>query len=150
MRHGCFALVLLAAALMLPAGCQDKSKDPQLTLDDPDAARDARPDGEPEVRDLDSLSPPPAAADEPGEEGRFAAEPREQPLIRVVEPVEPAPPAEPKRRMHVVQPGDTYFSLAKRYLGDGRRWREIQDLNGYPPSRIPVGAELEIPAEGSR
>lgn len=28
-----------------------------------------------------------------------------------------------------VQRGDTYWSLAERHLGDGRRWKAIQDLN---------------------
>lgn len=30
---------------------------------------------------------------------------------------------------YVVERGDTYWSLAERFLGDGNRWGVIQDLN---------------------
>ena len=32
-------------------------------------------------------------------------------------------------RRHVVRPGDTLWSLAVTYLGDGQRWRDILQLN---------------------
>lgn len=50
-------------------------------------------------------------------------------------------------RTHTVQRGDTYYSLARQYLGTGRRWREIHEANpSYPPTKLPVGAVLTIPA----
>lgn len=47
---------------------------------------------------------------------------------------------------HVVQLGDTLWALARRYLGDGRRWTEIADSNGVlDPRKLQVGQELVIP-----
>jgi nucleoid-associated protein YgaU len=45
--------------------------------------------------------------------------------------------------------GDTLFSLSARYLGHGRRWREIAQLNGisdFAASRLPIGKAIQIPA----
>ena len=40
-------------------------------------------------------------------------------------------PAEnpPKARTHTVVSGDSLWAIARRYLGDGNRWREIYNLN---------------------
>lgn len=47
---------------------------------------------------------------------------------------------------HIVEEGDTLWSLAVRYLGDGKRWPEIQQLNdGVNPAKLPLGKELKIP-----
>lgn len=46
--------------------------------------------------------------------------------------------------------GDTYVGLAKAYLGDGERWREIWDLNRalHPnPSVIGAGQVITMPAD---
>jgi nucleoid-associated protein YgaU len=51
---------------------------------------------------------------------------------------------------HQVGKGDSLYSLAKRYYGDGNRWRVIRDANpqlgrtGTPPLKL--GAKLVIPA----
>jgi hypothetical protein len=61
-------------------------------------------------------------------------------------PVPPPPP--PPQRTHVVQPGDTLRTIAARFLGDGRRWREIFEANRDKianPDIIRVGTELVIP-----
>lgn len=50
-------------------------------------------------------------------------------------------------RTHVVQRGDTLGTIAERYLGTSRRWREISELNKLSdPDRLLVGATLKIPA----
>jgi nucleoid-associated protein YgaU len=49
---------------------------------------------------------------------------------------------------HIVQKGDTYFALARKYYGDQSKWKKIYDANKdrYPDkNKIPVGAELTIP-----
>jgi 5'-nucleotidase len=49
---------------------------------------------------------------------------------------------------HIVQKGDTYFALARKYYGDASKWKKIYEANRarYPDKdRIPVGAELTIP-----
>ena len=49
---------------------------------------------------------------------------------------------------HVIVRGDTLYSLARRYLGHGRRWKEIQAANpGLDPRKLRIGQEIVIPAE---
>jgi len=61
-----------------------------------------------------------------------------------VSPIRPAPAA---GTTHVVRKGDTLWSLAVRYLGDGQRWRDIVGANpGVRPERLAVGQTLNIPA----
>lgn len=43
--------------------------------------------------------------------------------------------------VHIVKAGDTYIALAKKY---GTTWQQLQKLNGYPPTKIPVGAKLKV------
>lgn len=46
---------------------------------------------------------------------------------------------------HVVKWGDTLWGLAKKYLGAGSRYKEIQALNEMTGSWLKVGATLKIP-----
>jgi hypothetical protein len=47
---------------------------------------------------------------------------------------------------HIFQSGDTLWSLAARYLGDGNRWPEIVQLNGIgDPNAISNGTPILIP-----
>ncbi|MBJ6988957.1 DUF2235 domain-containing protein [Devosia sp. MC521] len=53
---------------------------------------------------------------------------------------------------HIVEPGDTLSGLAKRYLGDAKRWPEIASANRYKitnPDLIYVGQALRIPLAAS-
>lgn len=47
---------------------------------------------------------------------------------------------------HPLTSGDTYAKLAKQYLGDARRWKEIAALNSYEPRNLPDSGFLRIPA----
>ena len=61
-------------------------------------------------------------------------------------PLPPPPPPAPI--IYVVQRGDTLRSIAARFLGDERRWREIFEANRAQisdPNRIRTGMELVIP-----
>jgi len=52
----------------------------------------------------------------------------------------------PEPIFHTVYPGDNLWSIARQYLGDGDRWREIADANGLDnPSLLKVGQKLLIP-----
>ena len=46
---------------------------------------------------------------------------------------------------HKVQKGDTLWSIAKKYLGDGNRYKEIQKANGLKDTDIYPGTVLKIP-----
>lgn len=49
---------------------------------------------------------------------------------------------------YALAPGDTLWAVAQRCLGDGSRWREIQELNGISDAdvkRLPVGLVLRLP-----
>lgn len=53
----------------------------------------------------------------------------------------------PADAQYVVTSGDTLSGIANKTLGDGKRWREIADLNRIPePYRLQVGQQLRIPA----
>jgi nucleoid-associated protein YgaU len=58
--------------------------------------------------------------------------------------------AEPRMIEHVIQPGDTYSSLAVKYLGGVRHTRLIEEANrGKDPRRLFVGSKVNIPAAPS-
>lgn len=48
--------------------------------------------------------------------------------------------------IHVAAKGDTYWSLAKKYYGDGQQWRRIAEANpAVPHDKIKIGTRLLIP-----
>ena len=48
-------------------------------------------------------------------------------------------------RIHTVVHGDTLWAIAKRYLGNGSRYKEIISLNGLKSNVIYSGMKLKIP-----
>ncbi|WP_282804585.1 LysM peptidoglycan-binding domain-containing protein [Clostridium tetani] len=60
----------------------------------------------------------------------------------------PRPVEKPKVRAHTVVRGDTLWHIAKRYLGNGARWKEIYNLNKDKiknPNLIYPGQIFKIP-----
>lgn len=60
-----------------------------------------------------------------------------------------APTATPRGQTYTVQQGDSLWSLAERFYGEGRRWKKIHEANRdvLPSStNVPVGVVLVIPA----
>lgn len=47
--------------------------------------------------------------------------------------------------IYTVQKGDTLWRIAKKYLGNGNRYREIQSTNGLTDELIQPGQKLNIP-----
>jgi LysM repeat protein len=55
--------------------------------------------------------------------------------------------------VYKVEKQETLYAIARRTLGDGRRWREIYDLNTdrlRSEYEIPIGISLRLPAEARR
>lgn len=46
---------------------------------------------------------------------------------------------------YTVQKGDTLWGIAKKYLGNGSRWKEIYNLSGLTSQTIYAGQKLKIP-----
>lgn len=59
------------------------------------------------------------------------------------------PTADAATKSHLVKPGDTLWSLAARYYGDGHQWQALARRNGIPTSGeapLLVGMRLTVPA----
>ncbi len=57
-----------------------------------------------------------------------------------------APAAQGSGRTYTVARGDTLYSIAKRELGAGGRWKEIRDLNRLASDTVTAGTALRLPA----
>lgn len=63
-----------------------------------------------------------------------------------VAPRDEAPAARPNRpSTYVVAQGDTWIKIAKKTLGDGKRWQDIQRANPASQNGLSVGMRLMIP-----
>jgi 5'-nucleotidase / UDP-sugar diphosphatase len=61
-------------------------------------------------------------------------------------PASSAGPGGSASRSHTIRRGDTLYSLAREYYGDGKQWERIATANpGLNPSALPVGQTLFIP-----
>ncbi len=69
-----------------------------------------------------------------------------EPVVDAREPEILVTPTPPPVRTHTVCEGDTLWSVAKKFYGDGRRWKEIAAANGITnESKLPIGKVLRIP-----
>jgi len=57
----------------------------------------------------------------------------------------PPPLAAPQT--YTIRKGDTLWSIAVRFYGDGRRWRDIVGANPSisDPKKLPIGTTIDIP-----
>jgi len=111
-------MLVMCAAAMVVMGCAQKREE----LPQMDAASvGATPEAPPAVQETPAPAPAPAAT---------MAESKEAATT------------------YTVQRGDTLYSLAKRFYGDGKLWTKIADANKDKVrnvNAIPVGAVLTIP-----
>lgn len=57
-----------------------------------------------------------------------------------------ARPSSPAGTEYTIQSGDTLEGLARRFLGDGAKWRSIVEANpGLNPSSLQIGKKIVIP-----
>ncbi len=98
----------------------------------------AAPDGRP-------VFPPPPAAPPPISSAAVAEAPSSRPRLPLVRPRPPAPPAaDPAQpaRSHLVRHGETWWSLAELYLGDGGRASVLKQVNAGRPQ--PDGSIVDL------
>lgn len=51
-----------------------------------------------------------------------------------------------ERPIHIVRKGDSLWSIAREYLGDGKRWTELAEINRMEnPNRLVVGEVIRLP-----
>lgn len=50
---------------------------------------------------------------------------------------------------YTVKQGDSLWAIAKKFLGDGNKYREIQKANGLTSTTIKAGMVLKIPSTSS-
>jgi len=114
--------VALAVSAVVLSGCQKKAVPP--------AQSEEPQPPQPEVRSVESLAPPQPT-------------PVISPAARTVPQTQPS-----AGREYVVQKSDTLWSIAVKQLGDGKRWKEIQALNGgIEPAKLKAGQKILLPAE---
>jgi nucleoid-associated protein YgaU len=70
--------------------------------------------------------------------------------ISATQDVEPQSRTGSSANVHTVVKGDTFWELSRKYLGDPRKWKQIQRANlrngkPIPPRRLPIGTKLRIP-----
>ena len=121
-------------------------------------AKPKRPPAPPEsLRQTSPVIPSPAADSEgvrpESTEGHSEGRPAWKPVPIVRPDQGPSTPtaAAPKpasRKLHRLKRGDTLYGLAERYLGDGKEYRLLFEVNRAllkTPHRLPVGLEIVIP-----
>jgi len=128
----CILVAVLAIGVM---GCEQKRKEDELPMIDP--------------AELEAAAPPesaPAATGGPA----VTATPAAEVETPVTPPATTARPigGTPTTTTYTMKRGDTLYSLAKRFYGDGKLWTRIADANPdkvRDVTDIPVGTVLTIP-----
>ena len=118
-----YATILILALMLIPLGCK-KKEGPKTT------AVEAPP------RSMETIAPSEPVEKKPAEpvkvaDGKIEAKPLEVPAGPV---------------KYTISKGDTLWSIAKKHLGDGKRWKDIVAANpGLKPEKLKVGQIITIP-----
>ena len=122
-------LVFILALAALAVGCQAR----QPVAQNPDVL-DVGSDAYVEEPEFASYEPAFEPAGEPAADETLFEEPAEPEY------------AAPATFTHDLAKGETFYGLATIYLGSGKRWREIAELNPtLDPNKLPVGTPVVIP-----
>jgi nucleoid-associated protein YgaU len=127
------ALTLLASGCNKPPAHQVNISPPQT----PEAQAEQEPAKLNEIRPLDTSQAQPT-------DPRHGRTP---PTISETSP-DSAQPSPVNARPYRIQQGDTYWKIAAKQLGNGHRWKEIEELNPHQDrTKLAVGQVIKIPAK---
>ena len=121
-----YILPMAICLLVIAPGCKQEPKNAlqPASSDQPPA----RP-----LKEIEPLAPPPPAQ---------TAESTSPPATERTTPTE----IQTDSRQYTIQKGDTLWSIAKTMLGDGKRYKEIVELNpGLEPTKLPIGKTIQLP-----
>ena len=129
-----YTWILVAVLALGVIGCEQKREETELPQIDP--------------AELEASAPPPEPMP-----ARTATDDTGTPAVEVETPAEPPPtttakPSTGAAQTYTMQRGDTLYSLARRFYGDGKLWTRIADANKdkiRDVTGIPVGTVLTIP-----
>ena len=138
--------LIAAAGLLVVAGCEKKPK--------PEAASEVGPPTLPSESKLEPMTELPPAeplTELPPRQKSPAEAPSSRPgtIEPPPRPKLPGTAAAPAETFaYTVKRGDTLYSLARRFLGKGSRWKEITAVNpGLTPQNLQAGQTIKIPRD---
>jgi len=129
-----YTWILVAVLALGVIGCEQKREEAELPQIDP--------------AELEASAPPPEPMP-----ARTATYDTATPAVEVETPTTPPPtttakPSTGTPQTYTMQRGDTLYSLARRFYGDGKLWTRIADANKNKirdVTDIAVGTVLTIP-----
>ena len=71
------------------------------------------------------------------------------PVIEQPQAITPTPDVASGERTYTVQKNDSYYSIAKKELGNAARWKELEKLNGIGAEDLRVGKVIKLPAKAA-
>ena len=131
----------LVVVLVMMAGCADPKK--QTDQEAPIAQESI-------LEPADNLAPEPEPTPETIVDNPEPA-PLNSPPVSQAEPLpkwQYAPAKPHQARVHIVEPKETLYAIARRYYADEKQWRKILEANRnriQDPNQIEVGMKLIIP-----
>jgi len=134
--------ILVAVLALGVIGCEQKRKEEELPQIDPAELEASAP-----------TEPMPAKTEASGGAEATGGSESGTPAVEVETPTTPPPattakPTAGTPQTYTMKRGDTLYSLAKRFYGDGKLWTRIADANQdkiRDVTDIPVGTVLTIP-----
>ena len=127
-----YTWILVAVLALAVMGCEQQRKEDELPQIDPAELEASAPPLEPMPARTVGSGTPAVEVETPG----------------TTPPATTARPATGTAQTYTMKQGDTLYSLARRFYGDGKLWTRIADANKDTVrdiTAIPVGTVLTIP-----